>query len=1280
MTYDSHVRTIEVTVGDNGRGALAAAVTGTDGENSWTNTYRAGGEEHPGTLSGAENLAVTKVISGREWKAGDSFTFTLTGGDSVTREAIKGGTVRMPENAGGITIAYRADAPEADHAASFGDIVFTEAGNYVFNVAEQVPAEENRLGGMSYDAEVRQVAVSVSDQLDGTLKAEVTGVTPVGLTFTNTYTTEESTALSGEANLKVTKILEGRDWMEGDTFTFTLAAGDETTASAVHNGTVLLGSEQLVIDTASENHEGAFGDITFTEPGTYTFKVSELPSGISGVTDDPQAERILTVKVTDNLDGTLSAAVEEAQSESLAFTNTYDAADGTLQEGDASLTVTKVLEGRDWNDSDQFTFTLEPADEKTEQAIGQGTVVPADTEVTIDKHTAGHAASFGAITFKEEGTYSFTIREEKGSIANVAYDSHTVTVDVTVTDNQKGQLEAAAVSENIAGGLTFTNTYTPDPVTASVGAVKAMEGRALRPDDKFTFTISAAEDSPEGTPLPDVTTAVNGEDGSVKFAPMTYTEAGTYRYQITETGGQAPGVTNSTEAVTAVVDVTYDPATGVLTASVSYENGNTITNTYHAEPTEVGAVPDFTARKTVTASGNNSYTMKGGEFAFTITRGAQNPGSDPVETQTVQNDADGNVVFARGAVYTEPGTYTYTVAEKSGSAAGITYDDAVYVITVKVTDPGDGQLRASYSLTKDGKAAEAVTFENTYDPQSVSVNLSGRKELSGKDLEDGEFRFRLEGVNASVPATEAPEVTPEPTETPEVTPEPTEAPEVAPEPTETPEVTPEPTEAPEVVPEPMETPEVTPEPTEAPEVAPEPTETPETTTEPTETPEPTEAPETATTEGQAGEGTLQSLRAESIRNLLVDETVSSRLVNTLPPMPEETEASNNAAGYFQFGNITYTAPGTYTYRIVEVNDGEEGVTYDGTVYNVTVQVTDENGVLKAETAVTAGGTSPAEEIVFRNSYQAAPVTLSGDTAIRGTKTLEGRELKEGEFRFELIDADNRVAGTAVNQADGSFVFGDLTFDREGTYLYTMREVQNGLGGITYDESTYAVRITVTDAGGHLEAAVEYLRDGQAAEEAVFANTYEASGTSVRLSVTKVLSGRILEAGEFTFQVRDESGQVVAEAANDAAGVVSFPEIAYSEAGVYHYTIGEVRGDAEYVTYDETVYYVTVTVTDDLEGSLEARIDFEQEGCPVFQNTYTEPTPEPTEEPTPTPTEEPKEEPTKAPAKTPSQGKPVGAADTGDDTDSTPYVAGGIAGAAVLAALVGVIAARRKRSR
>ena len=190
------------------------------------------------------------------------------------------------------------------------------------------------------------------------------------------------------------------------------------------------------------------------------------------------------------------------------------------------------------------------------------------------------------------------------------------------------------------------------------------------------------------------------------------------------------------------------------------------------------------------------------------------------------------------------------------------------------------------------------------------------------------------------------------------------------------------------------------------------------------------------------------------------------------PMPQSGNTARNTGGTFAFGAIDYTQTGVYHYQVSEVNGGEAEYAYDTTVYDVTVTVTDENGQLKA----TADG---AENIAFVNRYTPTPVTLTGETALRAHKTLTGRELNEGEFVFQLKDADGDVVGEAANSADGSVVFADLTFAQAGQYTYTISEKINGVGGITYDQTVYTVQIHVTDEGGYLAADVQYY-DGQGA--------------------------------------------------------------------------------------------------------------------------------------------------------------------------------------------------------
>ena len=613
----------------------------------------------------------------------------------------------------------------------------------------------------------------------------------------------------------------------------------------------------------------------------------------------------------------------------------------------------------------------------------------------------------------------------------------------------------------------------------------------------YEFTLEAIDNAP----LPQQVTATNDENGKVTFMPISYTGTrdATYEYVIKETGNKNTSVTSSTEEIHVKVMFDYDPATGQITPSVTYtgddgENDNTITNVYSAKPVTIDA--DITGAKTVTSSVGNAYTMVGNEFSFKIVPSQSNPASDPIQEQTVTNDANGNIVFAQDPTYTEAGTYTYTVYETNSSVAGITIDSSQYTITVTITDLGDGQLTQSVSIAKDSQTVNTITFNNTYDPTSTSIRISGTKNLTGKDLEDGEFGFLLQEISRTYTVTE----------------------------------------------------------------------------------------ETQTVE-------------ESTEN--VSETITEQI----PDASTYQETIRNTGNAFTFSTITYDRPGTYVYQVSEVNEGKQGITYDSNVYTVTVTVTDEDGQLK--TSVTG-----AENIVFNNSYNPEPTILTGNTAIKATKNLEGKDLVGEDFTFELKDKDGNVVAEAKNASDGSITFEGIEFSEAGTYYYTISEKNTSGTGITYDGSIYVVQIDVEDKGGYLEVTnMQYFKDNAKVDAVIFNNTYKPVGTKVQFYPTKVLEGRELKEGEFTFVLKDQDGNVISETTNNAKGIIAFDPIEFEKADTYVYTVSEVAGNDETITYDDTTYTYTVVV-EDVNGQLVTKTSCD--GDQVFHNKYeqpTEPTPE-----------------------------------------------------------------------
>ncbi len=1064
VEYDTHVRTTTFTVTDNA-GQLAVQRSGYDGSRTFTNKYTT-----TGTVEGAADLEVTKNFTGREndqWLGTDEFAFTLAAGDEDTTNAVTDGKVVLPSNASELKIS----AGTADHKAAFGDITFNAPGEYSFKITET----KGSVPGVDYDGHEATFTVTATDKGDGTLDIS-TNLNKDELTFTNTYDGEDL-VLTGDTALKVKKELTVP---EGSQQAVSLKAGDyefevtsEALAGSDADGVVL--PEKTTVSN-DENGDVVFGDIKFTKAGTYKLTVKEVVPADDqkkpGVTYDTHAYSV-TYKVTeDYASGKLVVAENGITPEGEATFNNVYGAEGTL-DGSAKLEITKVIEGRGWNDNDSFTFSL-TADEDYGEAVKMGT-----SEVTITKATTDHKAAFGDITFTQTGTYDFTIKEADPQIDKMTYDSHVVEVSVKVEDQDgNGTL---TVSPTINGEMTFTNTHNPDDATASIAGTKIFTGRDIKDSDSFTFDIAVAENSAEGTPSPAASSVtVSGKDfadgkAAVDFGTFSFDKEGTYIYTITEKQENIGGVTYDGGTVTATVDVTYDNATGTFNTDVTYSkeggvnpgNAFEFTNVYKALPTDpVTGV--FSATKTVTPSEGNSYDMAGGEFEFTLTPSASNPEADPVEEATVKNDAAGAVSFISSATYTEPGTYVYDIKETPTGVGGITYDDSIYTVTVDVTDDGSGKLTAETSITKDGTAADAIVFDNSYDPAETGLSIGGTKELTGKDLEADMFSFTLTGIDGA-------------------------------------------------------------------------------------------------------------------------------------PMPVDGQATvtakNTAGGAFDFGEIKYDKVGEYKYEVSEVNAGATGMTYDTNTYNVTVKVTDEDGALKAVSSV------ENSQIVFKNSYAPIPLVLEGDSAIGGTKDLTGRDLKDGEFVFQLKDGD-KVIAEATNNADGTFAFDGIRIEKVGTYNYTVSEKMNGLGGVEYDKTIYNVRIDASDEGGYIKAKVTYTVNGEPYDNVVFTNAYSYRGTSVQIGAIKKLQGRDLVDGEFTFRLEDAEGNLISEAANDENGSVIFDKIDYDEPGTFNYVVYEVGGKAEGVTYDENRYNVTVSVKDSEKGYLTADVTGD-EGL-TFVNVYEKP--------------------------------------------------------------------------
>ena len=994
---------------------------------------------------------------------------------------------------------------DKDGKVAFQAISYDTPGDHDYTIKEVAGNDPT----VVYDAKGVKVHVKVSDE-KGELKATVTydGEKAVP-TFTNTKPTADVT-------VEATKVLAGKD-LTADAFTFGLydQAGNEVAKGTNDRG----GKVELAVKNLN------LGEYD------YTLKEEKAGQTVDGVAYDAKEVKV-HVKVEQNQgdnNKTKVTVTYDGAATAPTFNNTYDA------KGSVILTATKTIKV-----ADGFDHTTKPADGEFTFDLkdAAGNVIATannDADGKINFTRGFKLADLGGAASKD---FTYTIVEQPGAEPGMVYDSHPLTYTVTVTDGGNGALNAKAIVTSASGSDTFTNTYQPAATGLALGAQKSY----VKKDDntpivpkcgEFTFDVYegnlTAEQLAGAKP---VRTATNGADGSVNFDAFSYAKPGTHEYTIVERKGDLAYVTYDAAVHHAVVTVADNA--GTLQASVAYDGTNvtkpSFTNTYEAQATDSGAIA---LTKSVDVH-DGSYQLKAGDFAFELV------GSDGSVIQTQKNDAHGKVAFDK-LTFDHVGTFTYTVREvqPTGDAPGVpgvTYTGKTYTLTYVVKDNNDGKLAVESSTAKPSKGTEngvtpnTMTFANSYQPGQTSYQISGIKVLENTDSAtmrtpaDGEFTFAL--IDAAT--------------------------------------------------------------------------------------------------GQ------------------------------------EIDRTTNAGIAFTFKAISYTATGSHTYQVKEVAGQDGTITYSDAVLDVTVSVTDDGSG-----QLTATANKTAADLTFTNTYTPTATTAT----ITGTKALTGRDLAEGEFSFDLKDAAGNVVQTVQNGVDGTFGFAPLQLDKVGTYVYTVSERAGATAnGVTYDTTVFTATVTVTEnAETHaLEAQVAYSKGGKAADAVAFSNSYAPAATEVKLGASKVLSGEDLKEGQFSFQLKDADGKVLQTAKNAADGTVGFEAISYDKPGTYAYSISEVDDGQKNVTYDAAEHRVTVTVTDDGAGHLVATVTYDGAVAPVFKNTFTPPT-------TP-PTEPPANPPSKSPV--PKEEKP-GLPYTGD-TSLSPMALGGIAGGAVVLIAAGVILRRRNR--
>ncbi|RSI50504.1 Spy0128 family protein [Streptococcus oralis] len=788
-----------------------------------------------------------------------------------------------------------------------------------------------------------------------------------------------------------------------------------------------------------------------------------------------------------------------------------------------NVTAKKVVEGRTDKlpKADEFTFNLFTAENLKDP-------------VATAKSKADGTITFENLQVKGAGTYHYIIKEDTSTaVAGVAFDTEAKEVTVAATF-QSGVLTATVTSAE----PTFTNTYKATPAKETITAKKVLNGKDLEAD-KYEFELK------EGDKV--VATAKNAADGTVTFKEIELETAGEYTYTITEKAGSEKGVTYDTAKHEVKVKVT-DNGQGQLVATVT-GNNPTFTNTYKAAKTSA----TITAKKVL-----EGKALEADKYEFELKEG------DKV-VATAKNAADGTVTF-KEIEYNEAGDHTYTISEKAGSEAGVTYDTATHEVTVNVTDNGQGQLEAAV-------AGNNPTFTNTYKAAPAKIAIEAKKVLNGKELEIDEFEFELkEGDKVVATAKNAAgglirfsEISYSKAGVYNYT------------------IT-------EKVGNKLGV-----------------------TYDKTEHPATVEVKDngsgqlvaTVTSEtpvfvndykAEPAQATIKAKKVLKGKALEADAYTfelkeGSDLVAT---------AKNTASGEVVF-NVTFSAAGDYAYTITEKAGDDKTITYDQTAYEVFVTVADDG---KGQLVATVEDADT--ERVFTNIYT-APAPTATSATLEFTKELTGRTLVDGEFQFELYK-DGQKIDTKTNQG-GKVTFNTINYDAEGVHTYTVKEVNAGATGITYDtEKTAKVTVTKDAATNALKAAVEYPAGN------VFKNSFKAPAVEATIEATKKLEGKELAADAYTFELK-EKGAVVATAKNTAEGKVAFVR-SFEEAGTYTYTLVEKVGTEEGIEYDKTEHTVTVTVVADDQGLLTARVSYADGKEVVFTNKYTVPTPTP--EPNPSP--------------------------------------------------------------
>lgn len=1154
ITYDDTTYTIVTTIADNGKGQLVATHELKDAKDAkdvksieFKNVYTTNAAE--ASLAGKKSLQVPDGLTPADITG--KFTFTVIGEEGAP----------MPAS----TSVHN----DADGKVDFGKITFTlddlnkalgEKSKKREHTFTYTVTESGEVAGVTNDAKLsRKVSFTVTDNGKGKLSVSRNPDGDAAFTFTNTYnvTPVESRVTD---QIIANKVLTGRDLKAGE-FSFELVEGDKVVAKG----------------TNAADGKITMSAVKYDKPGTHTYTLREVKGGTisKGVTYS-DAEYTIETTITDNGDGTLKAehVLKDAKgATSATFENSYSV---TPADADLDFGLSKAIDGREWTDGDEFSFTITAPD---------GAPLPNPATVTVSNHDAkdGIAAiKFGKIHYTAAGTYKYEIRENAGNAAGMAYDGHVATAEVTVTEDGEGKLTANVTKKENG---RFTNTYRTELNYTAAGGLwlsKYLDGRPMT-EGQFTFTVTPADDASaralgllpgaNSFKSPAAAEATVGLIDILAGHEVIFTQADagkTFTYTVAEKNDGQPGYTYDDGVRTVTIAIADDTA-GTLTATTTVSGGPEGTHEtvhksgenkvekalvpFHNSYSATTNTPGGTAAQVVATKTLTGRPMADGEFWFGIAYQGE-----LVAYENLKPNIGGHVSFdtlhydtkmlanleAAGLAYRTDKdgklawTINYTAYEDLfGLPNGVSATTWSFGFKVIVVDNGDGTLTA----TVDYGGVEPL-FENVYGAEAVDAALTGTKKLQaaeGLTPADitGKFTFTVTADEAGAPMPER----------------------------------------------------------------------------------------TTTTNDAAGNVdfgkihfTLEDLnRALGVTDDATDKAEADE-ADEAEANAGEAEVDADAADTDESNDESEpaapTAPRSHTFTYTVTESGSApGVTNDANAMRKVSYTVSDDGA--GHLSVKREGDDGAA-FTFANTYGVAPTDSSVTDQVKTVKRLTGRDLAAGEFTFELLE-DGVVVASGTNDVNGNVTLNPIRYEAPGTHTYMLREAcPNALGlykGVTYDGATYIVVTTISDNGDGTLTATHKLEG--TTESAGFTNKYHAMPTQVSIGAIKVLEGRELKKDEFSFKL--VGVDIESTVTNDADGKISFDKFEYDEPGTYVYTISEVKGDEAGMTYDKSVFTATVNVADDGEGNLKANVAFAKgdksvEGI-VFNNTYKKPeTPVPTTDP------------------------------------------------------------------